>query len=244
MSSEAGAKSVAVSTSSDSRLERLGDVATEMNDANDTVSAKNRGESMKESLSVTQGHGSCFAGIYDPPYLPYSFSLANVAEISAGTNGSENKQQGNLVAQDKQLASTNNNAIDNQDNTVSPAAEGLEDISAHIVATPASGNKSKSRRKSAGVPEHKTKKPNKKASKAKLSHIDAKPGEHYYIKLKGYPLWPGIICDESMLPSSLISTRPVTAARSDGSYRADYEDGGKNVHDRTFPVMYLATNEL
>jgi hypothetical protein len=170
------------------------------------------------------------------------YLLANVAEISAGTNGSEGKQQGNLVTQDKQLATTNNNAIDNQDGTVSPAADGLEGT--HTVATPASNSKSKSRRKSAGVPEHKTKKPNKKASKAKLSHIDAKPGEHYYIKLKGYPLWPGIICDESMLPTSLISTRPVTAARSDGSYRADYEDGGKNVHDRTFPVMYLATNEL
>jgi hypothetical protein len=174
--------------------------------------------------------------------------FANAEEISTGTNGSENKrtpQEGNLASKVKQPATTDNNAMENQDSTVTPTADGIEDTSAApTVATPASNNKSKSRRKSAGVPEHKTKKPNKKAPKAKLSHIDAKPGEHYYIKLKGYPLWPGIICDESMLPTSLISTRPVTAARSDGSYRADYEDGGKNVHDRTFPVMYLATNEL
>ncbi|KAH8602880.1 hypothetical protein B0O99DRAFT_14557 [Bisporella sp. PMI_857] len=112
------------------------------------------------------------------------------------------------------------------------------------IATPASADKSKARRKSSGIPEHKTKKLNKKASKAKMTHTDAKPGDYFMIKLKGYPLWPGIVCDETMLPSTLLKSRPVTAARPDGTYRADYEDGGSKVKDRTFPVMYLHTNEF
>jgi hypothetical protein len=113
------------------------------------------------------------------------------------------------------------------------------------VGTEASASKPKtlSRRKS-GVPEHK--KLNKKASKAKLkaTHTDAKPGDYFMIRLKGYPLWPGIVCDETMLPNTLLKNRPVTAARPDGSYREDYADGGAKVKDRTFPVMYLHTNEL
>ncbi|KUJ24040.1 uncharacterized protein LY89DRAFT_9818 [Mollisia scopiformis] len=100
------------------------------------------------------------------------------------------------------------------------------------------------RRKSGGVPEHKGKKLNKKASAAKMTHIDAQPGDYFYVRLKGYPLWPAIICDESMLPNTLLKSRPVTAARPDGSYRADYEDGGPKAKDRTFPVMYLHTNEF
>ena len=39
-------------------------------------------------------------------------------------------------------------------------------------------------------------------------------------------------------------TRPVTAARPDGTYREDFADGGKRAGDRTYPVMYLYTNEL
>lgn len=108
----------------------------------------------------------------------------------------------------------------------------------------ASVDKSKPRRKSSGgIPEHK-KKLNKKASKAKMTHTDALPGDYFFVRLKGYPLWPAIVCDEAMLPTTLLKTRPVTAARADGTYRADYEDGGNKVKDRTFPVMYLHTNEL
>ncbi|KAI1382161.1 hypothetical protein F4677DRAFT_17165 [Hypoxylon crocopeplum] len=107
-------------------------------------------------------------------------------------------------------------------------------------ATP--GDKSKARRKSAG--DAKTKKLNKKASRAKILHVDAKPGEHYFAKLKGFPPWPVIIAEEDMLPQSMLSSRPVTAARPDGTYREDFADGGKRIADRTFPVMYLHTNEF
>jgi hypothetical protein len=126
---------------------------------------------------------------------------------------------------------------------VAPAAEPAGDAGASTEASDTKSN-SKARRKSGGVPEHKNKKLNKKASKAKMTHIDAKPGDYFMIRLKGYPLWPGIVCDESMLPNSLLKTRPVTAARPDGTYREDYADGGARVNDRTFPVMYLHTNEL
>ena len=108
-------------------------------------------------------------------------------------------------------------------------------------STPATA---KAKRKSVGGPDVKGKKLNKKASKARILHLDAKPGDHYFVKLKGFPQWPVIICDEDMLPQSLLKSRPVTAKRADGTYREDYADGGKRAGDRTFPVMYLHTNEL
>ncbi len=110
------------------------------------------------------------------------------------------------------------------------------------VATPVA-HKSKAPRKSSGA-ESKGKKLNRKSSKPRLVHLDAKPGDHFFVKLKGYPPWPAIICDEDMLPISLLKSRPVSAARPDGTYREDYADGGKRAADRTFAVMYLSTNEL
>lgn len=112
---------------------------------------------------------------------------------------------------------------------------------ADTTATPS--DKSKSRRKSTGTSDSKGKKLNRKASR-KILHLDAKPGDHYFVKLKGFPQWPAIVCDEDMLPQALIKTRPVTAIRPDGTYREDYAEGGKRVADRTYPVMYLHTNEL
>ncbi|XP_044714924.1 PWWP domain-containing protein [Hirsutella rhossiliensis] len=108
--------------------------------------------------------------------------------------------------------------------------------------TPAS--KAKSSRRKSGAGESKGKALNKKGSKARLTHIDAQPGDHFLVKLKGFPAWPAIICDETMLPAALIGSRPVSAARPDGSYSEAYADGGKRVHDRSFPVMYLYTNEF
>ncbi len=103
--------------------------------------------------------------------------------------------------------------------------------------TPNSKNKN-NRRKSVGGTL------NRKGSKARLTHTDAKPGDHFLVKLKGFPLWPVIICDESMLPQPLINSRPVSAARPDGTYTEAYAEGGKRMQDRTFPIMYLFTNEL
>ncbi|KAH8676322.1 hypothetical protein BX600DRAFT_508484 [Xylariales sp. PMI_506] len=112
---------------------------------------------------------------------------------------------------------------------------------ADTTATPSSS--SKARRKS-GASEPKGKKLNKKASKAKMTHLDAKPGDHFFARLKGYPPWPVIICDEDMLPQNMLSSRPVSAARPDGDYREDFADGGKRAGDRSYAVMYLQTNEF
>lgn len=127
-----------------------------------------------------------------------------------------------------------------------PAADADETTASALVdATGPTPSKSKAKRKSiGGGGDAKSKKLNKKASKARILHLDAQPGDHYFVKLKGFPQWPVIICDDDMLPQSLIKSRPVTAKRADGTYRDDYADGAKKAADRTFPVMYLHTNEL
>lgn len=117
-----------------------------------------------------------------------------------------------------------------------PAAEAGE-----TNGTPAAKPKRKS---STGVPEHRSKTLKKKQSKAKITNLDAKPGDYYLARLRSYPPWPSIICDEAMLPDVLLNTRPVTAQQKDGSWRDAYEDGGKKVNDRVFPVMFMYTNEL
>ena len=131
-----------------------------------------------------------------------------------------------------------------KENDSTEAEKPQEEAAEATPETPATASKSNARRKSSGVLETKGKKLNRKQSKAKMSHIDAKPGDYFFIKLKGYPKWPGIIAAEDMLPEAILKTRPVTAARADGTYREDFADGGKNVLDRTFPVMFLETNEL
>lgn len=107
--------------------------------------------------------------------------------------------------------------------------------------TPASGKKGNMKRKSL-VPEHNKKTPKKKG--AKELHLDVEPGEVWWVRTKGYPAWPAVVCDEEMLPVSLLERRPVSAASASGIYRADFEEGGKNARDRRYPVMYLGTNEL
>ena len=119
-----------------------------------------------------------------------------------------------------------------------PATDAAAETETATPSKPAKTPVTLARRKSVGP------KLNRKGSKARITHLDAKPGDHYFVKLKGYPAWPVVICDEDMLPQTLLKARPVTAARPDGTYREDYADGGKRAADRTFPVMYLATNEL
>lgn len=120
-------------------------------------------------------------------------------------------------------------------------AEGAPEPKAN--GTPASSKKSKnSKRRSSGIPEHKAKPGSKK--KTRETHLHAQPGEYYLARLKSYPAWPSIVCDEEMLPETLLKSRPVTAMRPDGTYREDYADDGKRAHERTFPVMFFGTNEL
>ena len=109
--------------------------------------------------------------------------------------------------------------------------------------TPASSKRASgggsARKKSSAVPEHKSKKLHKKKSKS-LTNLTAQPGEYYIARMKGHPPWPSIICDEDMLPSSLLGSRPVTAQLPDGSFKKpEYADGGKRAYERTYPIMFL-----
>lgn len=127
---------------------------------------------------------------------------------------------------------------------VAPAANAEEPEANGTPATSAKKQSNGKRKSTGGVPEHKSKKLNKKKSMQKITHLDAQPGDYYFARLKSYPPWPSIVCDEEMLPPSLITTRPVTTKQQDGTYRADYADGGKKAHERTYPIMFLQTNEL
>ncbi|KAJ5306683.1 hypothetical protein N7508_005698 [Penicillium antarcticum] len=107
--------------------------------------------------------------------------------------------------------------------------------------TPASAKKaSKSRRVSGGA----TQKLSRKKSVNRITHLDAKPGQYYLARLRSYAPWPSIICDDEILPESLLENRPVTAMQKDGSYKGEYADGGRRTHERTFPVMFFETNEF
>ncbi|KAF2001179.1 hypothetical protein P154DRAFT_173054 [Amniculicola lignicola CBS 123094] len=110
--------------------------------------------------------------------------------------------------------------------------------------TPASKKVANGRRKSgAGIPEHKKKTPKGKKAAAEL-HLDVKPGDFWFVALRGYPPWPVVVCDEEMLPETLLSKRPVSAMRIDGTYRGDFQDNGKNAKDRRYPIMFMGTNEF
>jgi hypothetical protein len=111
--------------------------------------------------------------------------------------------------------------------------------------TPAPKKTNNGKRKSgAGVPEHKKKTPAKKGKKEVKLNLDVNPGDMHMVSMRGYQPWPVIVCDEEMLPESLLSKRPVSAKRIDGTYRDDFLEGGKNAKDRRYPIMFLGTNEL
>lgn len=128
--------------------------------------------------------------------------------------------------------------------TAEGAVSGATVVAPESSDIPASGKKGKPdpKRRSSGVPEHKSKK--KGGKKDLILNIDCQPGDYYFARMKGHPPWPSIIADEDMLPDAIMATRPVTARRVDGSYREDFADGGKNVKERTYAVMFLHTNEL
>ncbi|KAK6435130.1 hypothetical protein LTR95_008681 [Oleoguttula sp. CCFEE 5521] len=123
------------------------------------------------------------------------------------------------------------------------AAVGPGDAATDDAPATNGNSKDKKRKSTGGVPEHKAKKLNRKKSMPTLN-LDCKPGDYYWARLKGYPSWPSIICSEDMIPEPLLASRPVSAARPDGSIRDDFKEGGKNVKERTWPIMFLATNEF
>lgn len=116
-----------------------------------------------------------------------------------------------------------------------------EDAPAEANGTPASAKKSsKNRRSSTGA----TQKLNRRKSQNRITHLDAKPGQYYMARLRSFAPWPAIICDDEILSESFNESRPVTAMQKDGSYKGEYADGGRRTHERTFPVMFLGSNDL
>ncbi|KAF2164394.1 hypothetical protein M409DRAFT_25272 [Zasmidium cellare ATCC 36951] len=166
--------------------------------------------------------------------------------VTTQTNGeTEDKKEDKPAEAEKPVETAQTNG-DKEPESDKPADEParsdeIEDAST-LDATPG-GSKDKKRKSIGGVPEHKAKKLNKKKSMPTL-HLECKPGDFYWARLKGYPPWPAVICDESMLPESLLASRPVSTARPDGSLRDDFKEGGKNAKERTFPIMFMFTNEF
>ncbi|KAF7116265.1 hypothetical protein CNMCM5793_004341 [Aspergillus hiratsukae] len=171
-------------------------------------------------------------------------------------NGTEEKTSGDASVSEEKKESTDAPAEESKapveagdakepEATAAAAAEPEATAAPEAQEAPPSSKKSGgSRRKStSGVPEHKSKL-NRKKSQARITNLHAKPGEYYLARLRSFPPWPSIICDEEILPQTLLSTRPVSAMRADGTYREDYADGGKRAHERTFPVMFFETNEF
>lgn len=149
------------------------------------------------------------------------------------------------MKEDEAVAATTTDASapTQEEDSAPPATNGDGADAVAADAATANGKDKKRSKSGSGVPEHKAKKANKKKAAPTL-HLDCKPGEFYWARLKGYPPWPSVICDEAMLPESLLATRPVSTARPDGSIRDDFKEGGKNAKERTFPIMFMHTNEL
>ncbi|KAL3465351.1 hypothetical protein BJX64DRAFT_63719 [Aspergillus heterothallicus] len=168
------------------------------------------------------------------------------------SNGGEEKLAETTTAQDEKNDSPDGTAEKTElaeaaeakraDKGAAAPAKAEPAATADANGTPASTKKSSSKRKSTGGDTKS--KLNRKKSQSRITHLDAKPGDYYLARLRSFPPWPAIICDEEILPQTLLSTRPVTARRPDGTYREDYADGGKRVAERTFPVMFLQTNEF
>jgi hypothetical protein len=157
--------------------------------------------------------------------------------VAEGPATTESKAEENLKDEDTEM----------KDDEADDADESVVNPNLLTNGTPVSTRKASvgsSKKKSYGVPEHKTKKLNKKKSRPEL-RLDCKPGELYLARLKGHPPWPAIIADEEMLPESLLKSRPITTALPDGTFRKpEYADGGKRSNERTFPLMFLHTNEF
>ncbi|KAL5362615.1 hypothetical protein BJX96DRAFT_154248 [Aspergillus floccosus] len=183
---------------------------------------------------------------------PTEDSAPEAPKEKEGTNGSEEKPSDNVTtsedkkeevgpASEKADAPAKSTDAKESGAATAPAeAEAAPEPEAN--GTPASAKKSSSsKRKSTGGSGSKL---SRKKSQTRITHLHAKPGEYYLARLRSFPPWPSIICDEEILPQSLLTTRPVSAARPDGSYRDDYADDGKRAHERTFPVMFFQTNEF
>ncbi|KAL4872216.1 hypothetical protein BDV12DRAFT_193663 [Aspergillus spectabilis] len=168
---------------------------------------------------------------------------ANGAEEKSADNPTaqeDKKESSDAPAEPAETSAESGDAKKSDEGAATPA-ESQPAAVPEANGTPPSTKKSSKRKSTGGDNKSKL---NRKKSQSRITHLDAKAGEYYLARLRSFPPWPAIICDEEILPQTLLSTRPVTAQRPDGTYREDYADGGKRVAERTFPVMFLQTNEF
>ncbi|RMZ85087.1 hypothetical protein DV738_g103, partial [Chaetothyriales sp. CBS 135597] len=214
---------------------------------------KSEGAPVKESVCNDGCVTTTLAAATSPPSTStsaFAITMASktaAAESKRGADASpETTDNAAPVAADAGApAATNAGGESSGDATEAHTGDAVTEDAGAANGTSTAKKNGNGKRKSSGVPEHKNKKANKRKSTAsKTTHLDAQPGELYFARLKSYPPWPAIICDEDMLPAILLNTRPVTTKKADGTYNDAYADGGKKAHERTFPVMFLGTNEF
>ncbi|KAH7399531.1 hypothetical protein BKA66DRAFT_166898 [Pyrenochaeta sp. MPI-SDFR-AT-0127] len=159
------------------------------------------------------------------------------------------------VAEVPQTETTQKDAAVTQDDTADAQpdattggndAEGVPATDASATNGTPAGKKATNGKRKSGVnqSEQKKKTPAKGKKKAPELRLNASAGDMFMVAMRGYQPWPVIVCDEEMLPESLLSKRPVSAKRIDGTYREDFLDDGKNAKDRRYPIMFLGTNEF
>ncbi|KAF2013214.1 hypothetical protein BU24DRAFT_464029 [Aaosphaeria arxii CBS 175.79] len=143
------------------------------------------------------------------------------------------------VAQDD--APTEKPTSDANDDDTKAENDTVEDVAStpNTKKTP-NGNRRKSTSKASGG----NKKTPAKKKATVTPRLDVEPGDVFFVAMKGFQPWPVIVCDEEMLPEALLSKRPVSAKRIDGTYREDFLEGGKNAKDRRYPVMFMGSNEF
>ncbi|BCS21324.1 PWWP domain protein [Aspergillus puulaauensis] len=166
------------------------------------------------------------------------------ASTEKEANGADEKPAESTTAQEDKKESSD--AAAEKPNTSTESADAKKSDEGPTApepnGTPKSTKKSSAKRKSTGGDTKS--KLNRKKSMTRITQLDAKPGDYYLARLRSFAPWPAILCDEEILPQTLLESRPVTAQRDDGTYREDFADGGKRAAERTFPVMFLHTNEF
>ncbi|KAF2636592.1 hypothetical protein P280DRAFT_145428 [Massarina eburnea CBS 473.64] len=177
-----------------------------------------------------------------------SADSAAAVDAKPATDGDVEPAEAPVEEQTPEAATATSEVADSQEASA-PAENGETATEASATSNGVSASAKKAnhgrRKSSSGVPEHKSKKtPSKKKKPQPEMHLDTKPGDMWMVAMRGYQPWPVIICDEAMLPETLLAKRPVSAVRVDGTYREDYLEGGKNAKDRRYPVMFLGTNEF
>ncbi|KAF2809665.1 uncharacterized protein BDZ99DRAFT_388586, partial [Mytilinidion resinicola] len=170
----------------------------------------------------------------DPNSAPYPNNISDSPTLpdSAGVHP-ENPAE--VVATDGTPAPRDLNPAENADNALkSPTVASSTDASPKDPAGAIATNDATASGRPAG----------RSRKSVPVLQLDMVPGQCWIVKYRGHSPWPAIICDEEMLTKDLITTRPVSAKPIDGTYREEFQNGGRSTKGRRYPIMFLGTNEF